>query len=42
MLADAGKGYVVTVVNSGSGTDLGTSANVQTITFGEGAGSPIR
>ena len=40
VLADAGKPYVVTVANSGSGTDLGTNANVQTITFGEGAGAP--
>lgn len=40
VLEDAEKPYVVTVANSGSGTDLGTSGNVQTITFGEGAGSP--
>lgn len=40
VLADAEKDYVVAVANSGSGTDLGTSANVQTITFDESAGAP--
>ncbi len=40
MLADADKPYTVTVANSGSGTDLGTSGNVQTVTFSENAGAP--
>ncbi len=40
VLDGAKKDYQVTVANSGSGTDLGTSANVQTITFGELAGAP--
>lgn len=40
VLSGAGKDYAVTVANSGSGTDLGTGANVQTITFGELAGAP--
>ncbi len=40
VLDGAGAGYNVTVANSGSGTDLGTSANVQTITFAEAAGAP--
>lgn len=42
-LALAGDGkahYVVTVANSGAGTDLGTNTNVQTITFAEAAGAP--
>jgi hypothetical protein len=41
VLAGAGKDYVVTVANSGSGTDLGTSGNIQTVTFAEAAGAPV-
>ncbi len=39
-LDGAGLAYQVTVANSGSGTDLGTSGNIQTVTFGEAAGAP--